>query len=66
MVPSWFTTLVMLPPGRASDGDGILAEFPSVLSAVECAVVIQRVMTQRNADVEEIRRMRFRIGHQPW
>ena len=50
--------------GRIIDtaGDGILAEFPSVLSAVECAVAIQRVMAQRNADVEEYRRMRFRIG----
>src|SRR5215467_9235506 len=50
--------------GRIIDtaGDGILAEFPSVLSAVECAVAIQRVMAQRNADVEETRRMRFRIG----
>jgi len=50
--------------GRIVDtaGDGILAEFPSVLSAVECAVAIQRVMAQRNADVEESRRMRFRIG----
>src|SRR5262249_5874545 len=40
--------------GRVIDtaGDGILAEFPSVLSAVECAVAIQRVMAQRNADVE--------------
>src|SRR5215470_10524412 len=50
--------------GRIIDtaGDGILAEFPSVLSAVECALAIQRVMVQRNADVEETRRMRFRIG----
>src|SRR5215813_7868149 len=50
--------------GRIIDtaGDGILAEFPSVLSAVECAAAIQRIMAQRNADVEETRRMRFRIG----
>ena len=50
--------------GRIIDtaGDGVLAEFPSVVSAVECAVAIQRVMAQRNADVEETRRMRFRIG----
>jgi len=43
-------------------GDGILAEFGSVVNAVECAVAIQRVMAQRNADVAEARRMRFRIG----
>src|SRR5262245_10113423 len=50
--------------GRVIDtaGDGILAEFGSVVNAVECAVAIQRVMAQRNADVEEARRMRFRIG----
>src|SRR4030095_14054304 len=50
--------------GRIIDtaGDGILAEFVSVVNAVECAVAIQRVMAQRNADVEEAGRMRFRIG----
>src|SRR5499426_792990 len=50
--------------GRIIDtaGDGILAEFGSVVNAVECAVAIQRVMAQRNADVEDARRMRFRIG----
>src|SRR5215475_1150825 len=50
--------------GRVIDtaGDGILAEFGSVVNAAECAVAIQRTMAQRNADVEEARRMRFRIG----
>ena len=50
--------------GRIIDtaGDGILAEFGSVVNAAECAVLIQRTMAQRNADVEEARRMRFRIG----
>src|SRR5215475_10003105 len=50
--------------GRVIDtaGDGILAEFGSVVSAAECAVAIQRTMAQRNADVEETRRLRFRIG----
>src|SRR5262245_4728441 len=50
--------------GRIIDtaGDGILAEFGSVVNAVECAVAIQRRMAERNADVEEARRMRFRIG----
>jgi len=32
------------------------------VSATECAVAIQRTMSQRNAGVEETRRMRFRIG----
>jgi len=50
--------------GRIIDtaGDGILAEFSSVVNAAECAVAVQRTMAQRNAGVEESRRMRFRIG----
>ena len=43
-------------------GDGILAEFPSVVSAVECATTIQRAMPGRNADVPEDRRIEFRMG----
>jgi TolB-like protein/class 3 adenylate cyclase/Tfp pilus assembly protein PilF len=50
--------------GRIIDtaGDGILAEFPSVIAATECAVQIQSVMAERNEGVPEHRRMRFRIG----
>jgi adenylate cyclase len=50
--------------GRIIDtaGDGILAEFPSVIGATECAVQIQTVMAERNDGVPEHRRMRFRIG----
>ena len=50
--------------GRVIDtaGDGILAEFPSAIGAAECAIEIQVVMAERNADVPETRRMRFRIG----
>ena len=43
-------------------GDGLLAEFPSVVNAVECAAVVQRGMRQRNLDVPEERRIEFRIG----
>ncbi len=43
-------------------GDGILLEFSSVVAAVECAVAIQKLMAERNADVLEDRRMLFRIG----
>ena len=43
-------------------GDGIVAEFPSAVRAVECAAAIQKVMSERNADVPEDRRMRLRIG----
>src|SRR5688572_26412911 len=50
--------------GRVIDtaGDGILAEFPSVIGATECAVEIQAVMAARNEEVPEPRRMQFRIG----
>jgi adenylate cyclase len=43
-------------------GDGMLVEFPSVVSAVECAAEIQHEMRERNADVPEDRRIEFRIG----
>jgi adenylate cyclase len=43
-------------------GDGLLAEFPSVVDAVRCAVEIQRGMIDREPEVPEERRIRFRIG----
>jgi TolB-like protein/class 3 adenylate cyclase/Tfp pilus assembly protein PilF len=43
-------------------GDSILAEFPSVVDAVECAADIQRELAVRDAAVPEARRMQFRIG----
>src|SRR6516165_117788 len=43
-------------------GDGLLAEFPSVVGAVRCAVEVQRGMIDREPDVPEERRIRFRIG----
>src|SRR3954447_4418344 len=43
-------------------GDGVLVEFPSVVSAVACAAAIQRGMRERNADVPQDRRIEFRIG----
>jgi adenylate cyclase len=43
-------------------GDGMLVEFPSVVSAVECACAVQRRMRTRNADVPEDRRIEFRMG----
>ena len=42
-------------------GDGILIEFPSVVSAVACAVDIQSAMRTRNA-TETAARIEFRIG----
>lgn len=43
-------------------GDGLLAEFASVVDAVHCAVAVQQGMRERNADVTEARRIEFRIG----
>jgi adenylate cyclase len=50
--------------GRIIDtaGDGILAEFASVVSAVECAVAVQKIMAERNSATEQSQRMQFRIG----
>ena len=50
--------------GRVVDtpGDNILAEFASVVDAVDCAVVIQRDLKVRNEELPENRRMEFRIG----
>ena len=43
-------------------GDGLLAEFPSAVNAVRCAAQIQRRMVDREADVVEDRRIKFRVG----
>jgi class 3 adenylate cyclase len=43
-------------------GDGFLAEFPSVVDAVRCAVEVQRGMVDREPEVPEERRIRFRVG----
>src|SRR5437870_1652521 len=43
-------------------GDGILAEFPSVVNAVACAVELQCGIRERNADVPQDRRIQFRVG----
>ena len=43
-------------------GDGFLAEFPSVVDAVRCAVEIQCGMIDREPEIAEERRIRFRIG----
>ena len=50
--------------GRVVDfrGDDFLAEFPSTLDAVRCAVEIQKTLAERNAALPDARRMEFRIG----
>ncbi|MCU0601648.1 MAG: tetratricopeptide repeat protein [Desulfobacterales bacterium] len=50
--------------GRVVDspGDNLLAEFASVVDAVQCAVAVQKELQARNAELPENRRMLFRIG----
>jgi adenylate cyclase len=50
--------------GRVVDspGDNILAEFASVVDAVQCAVEIQKVLKVKNDQLDQDRRMEFRIG----
>ena len=43
-------------------GDGLIAEFPSVVDAVRCAVEMQRGMIDREPELPEERHIRFRIG----
>src|SRR5215203_779847 len=43
-------------------GDSILAEFPSAVDAVQCAVEVQRALATLNSDVEPDRALCFRIG----
>jgi adenylate cyclase len=43
-------------------GDGLLLEFPSVVNAVRCAIEVQTAMVDRTADVDEDRRIAFRMG----
>jgi adenylate cyclase len=59
-----FSTQIEKNGGRIvnAPGDSVLAEFVSVVNAVECAVSIQRAIAQANAGIAESRRMQFRIG----
>src|SRR5260221_5447913 len=43
-------------------GDSVVAEFPSVVDAVQCAVEVQRVLGGENAKRSSDKQMRFRIG----
>ena len=57
-------SLIQQHRGRVVDapGDNVLADFPSVVDAVQCAVEIQQVLRAKNAMLPESRRMEFRIG----
>ena len=58
------TTLVGGHRGRVVDfvGDNMLAEFPSALDGMECAVRMQRALKDHNAKLPPERRMEFRLG----
>jgi adenylate cyclase len=43
-------------------GDGVLAEFGSVVDAARCAIEVQRGMAEQNATVPQVKRIEFRIG----
>jgi adenylate cyclase len=57
-------SLIKQHRGRVVDspGDNLLAEFSSVVDAVQCAVAVQNEFQTRNAELAENRRMEFRIG----
>ena len=56
------------PKDKALSCDGaiglqwVIAEFPSVVEAIRCAVEIQNEIAERNANVPEGEQMQFRIG----
>ncbi len=58
------TTLIQQHNGKVLDspGDNLLAEFVSVVDAVQCAVAVQKEIKARNEELSENRRMQFRIG----
>jgi adenylate cyclase len=56
--------LIQKHRGRVVDtpGDNLLAEFGSVVDAVQCAVEVQQELKARNAELPENRKMHFRVG----
>jgi TolB-like protein len=58
------SSLIKQHRGRVVDspGDNVLAEFSSVVDAVQCAVAVQNEFQAHNAELAENRRMEFRIG----
>jgi adenylate cyclase len=61
---SAMSDLVQQFRGRVVDatGDNLMAEFTSVVDAVNCAVEIQRELAERNTELGQNRKMEFRIG----
>jgi len=58
------TSLIKGQNGKVVDakGDNLLAEFPSVVDAVRCGVMIQKKLKAKNSKLPENRKMEFRIG----
>ena len=58
------TNLIQQYKGRVVDspGDNLLAEFGSVVDAVNCSVEVQQELSERNEELPNNRRMEFRIG----
>ncbi|MBW2195571.1 MAG: tetratricopeptide repeat protein [Deltaproteobacteria bacterium] len=58
------STLIKQHNGTVIDspGDNLLAEFVSVVDAVQCGVAVQKELEARNDELPENRRMQFRIG----
>ncbi len=58
------TGLIEGQNGKVVDakGDNLLAEFPSVVDAVRCAVKVQKELKLRNNELPENKKMEFRIG----
>jgi adenylate cyclase len=59
-----FFDLIKQHRGRVVDspGDNLLAEFASVVDAVQCAVAVQKELQARNTELPQDRKMQFRIG----
>jgi adenylate cyclase len=57
-------TLIQQHNGKVLDspGDNLLAEFVSVVDAVQCSVAVQKEINARNTELPENRKMQFRIG----
>lgn len=45
-----------------STGDGLLVEFSTVIDAVQCAIIIQTIMSRRESDIDLDYRILYRIG----
>jgi adenylate cyclase len=58
------TTLIQQHNGKVLDsrGDNLLAEFASVVDAVQCAVTVQKEIKARNKELPENRRMQFHVS----